>query len=184
MDDNKFTSGIYAITIAGQIALYHTESFGAPGDVLQLLHQVNWAGKRHPELEITDVDRMLLYSKSMIPITYYQPNRLFQPIGQESFDFLLGKIREGDRTTACYVLDYDQNRFALTSWDGDDLSTIKAPLQEFIDAYGRSLRKSSSTRTYLNEKAFSAELEKIATVEPVSASSNNPEQSEQGMVML
>lgn len=160
MENIPIQSGIYAITHKGQTAHYVTETFGAPHDVLRLLYTVHQAGVDHPDSPFSDVDRLLQYSHSMVPICVNERMRLFQPIERDEFDFVLDEIKGGGGGTACYELDYDQDRFAVTSWDDDVLKTASASLQDMFDACGWAFRMSErgTTHAQLNSKVLAASL--------------------------
>ena len=180
MEKAPIQSGVYTITHKGETAHYVTETFGNPQDVLMLLHRVHQAGVDHPDSPRSDVDRLLQYSCSMVPICINEHMRLFQPLEQDEFDFVLGEIKGGGGGTACYELDYDQDRFAVTSWDGDELKTASASLQSMVDACGKALRRtgSSQTQTHLNTKVLALSLAEIMTVKP--ADTGPSEQGRQG----
>ena len=168
MKNAPIQNGIYAITHNGQTAHYATETFGNPQDVLLLLHRVHEAVAAHPDSPLSDVDRLLQYSHSMVPICVNERMRLFQPIERDEFDFVLDEIKGGGGGTACYELDYDQDRFAVTSWDDDVLKTASASLQDMFDACGGAFRMSErgTTHAQLNSKVLAASLAEIMTVEP------------------
>lgn len=147
--------------------------------MLCLLQQVHKAGEAHPDSPYSDVDRLLQYSHSMVPICVSERMRLFQSMEQAEFDFVLGEIKAGAGGTACYELDYDKNRFAVTCWDDDDtLKTASAALLDMVDAYGGALRMKNKTQTYLNNKVFTARLAEIMTVEPVATNHTQTEQAD------
>lgn len=179
METAPVQNAIYAITYNGQTAHYATETFGNPQDVLLLLHRVHEAGAAHPDSPLSDVDRLLQYSHSMVPICVNERMRLFQPIERDEFDFVLDEIKGGGGGTACYELGYDQDRFAVTSWDGDVLRTASASLQDMFDACGKSIRRSgcSGTRTHLNTKVLTASLAEIMTIKPTITDPGETEQT-------
>ena len=179
MENIPIQSGIYAITHRGQTAHYVTETFGNPHDVLHLLYTVHQAGVDHPDSPFSDIDRLLQYSHNMVPISISERMRLFQPLEQAEFDFVLDEIKGGGGGTACYELDYDQDRFAVTSWDGDVLRTASASLQDMFDACGKSIRRSgcSGTRTHLNTKVLTASLAEIMTIKPTITDPGETEQT-------
>lgn len=179
MKNAPIQNGIYAITHNGQTAHYATETFGNPQDVLLLLHRVHEAVAAHPDSPLSDVDRLLQYSHNMVPISVSERMRLFQPLEQGEFDFVLDEIKGGGGGTAYYELDYDRDRFAVTSWDGDELKTASAWLQDMFDACGKSIRRSgcSGTWTHLNTKALTASLAEIMTIRPTSTDPGETEQA-------
>lgn len=160
MEKPPIQSGIYAITYKGQTSHYETEKFGDPQDVLCLLFTVHNAGVDHPDSPLSDVDRLLMYSHSLVPISTTERMRLFQPLDQEEFDFVLDEIRGGGGGTAHYELDYDQDHFAVTCWDGKVLRTASASFQDMLDACGGALSRSGQ----LNAKVLAASLAEIMTV--------------------
>lgn len=101
---------------------------------------------------------IISYSHSMVPICVNERMRLFQPIERDEFDFVLDEIKGGGGGTACYELDYDQDRFAVTSWDDDVLKTASASLQDMFNACGEAFRMSErgTTHAQLNSKVLAA----------------------------
>ena len=177
MEKAPIQSGIYAITHNGKTAHYATETFGNPQDVLMLLHRVHQAGVDYPDSPLSDVDRLLQYSHSMVPICINEHMRRFQPLEREEFEFVLGELEGGGGGTACYELDYDHDRFAVTSWDGNELKTASASLRNMIDVCGEALRRSGSskTQTHLNAEILASSLAEIMTVEPAIITPSEPD---------
>lgn len=164
MEQIPVQSGIYAITHKGQTAFYVTEKFGNLRDVLPLLHQVHAAKELHPDSPLSEADRLLQYSKSMVPICASQGLRLFQPLEREEYDFVLGEIKGGGEGTAHYRLNYDEDQFSVTIWERGELKTASASLQSMIAATGAAFIKRSGEQTYFSQKALIASLSEIMTI--------------------
>ncbi len=157
---------IYAITSNEKTSYYQTENFGSLKKLLSLLREVHTAKDRVPSIRTGNAERLVLYSKSMLPICPSLHFRLFQPLEPEKYAELLQQFCEQDTDDRQIALDYDGNQFAFSEWSIDGLITICGPLDGVISAYSGALRKKNSYQTYLNEKAFIAEMDRICKIGP------------------
>lgn len=168
MENTPIQNGIYTVIHEGQTMFYHTRSFGSLHDVLDLLRITRQAyekvDKRHPDENVPEAVRLSQCSKALAPIVFYQPSLLFQPLALEEFCYKAQELTNGDEGTAHYTIDYDGDRFAMTSWDSDGLWTIKAPLGGIIDAYGGAVHRHGRARSF-DEKSFLRDIETIASIE-------------------
>jgi hypothetical protein len=135
-------------------------------ELLSLLREVHTAKNRIPSIRSSNAERLVMYSKSMLPICPSRHLRLFQPLDPEVYSELLRQFPEQNTDNSQIVLDYDSNRFAFSIWGDDGPMTMSAPLDGIVSAYSGAIRKKSSTQTYLNEKVFNAEMERICEVAP------------------
>lgn len=175
MEQAPIQSAIYVITHKGNTDHYVTEKFGNLRDVLTLLHQVHTAREKHPDDPMSEVDRMLQYSKSMVPICVSPHLRLFQPLEQEEFDFVLGEIEGGGGGTAYYDLNFDEDRFSVTSWSDNELKTASGSLQQTITATSRAFKTRDGASTHFSQKALVEYLSVIMTVAPAAAGPVEPQ---------
>ena len=157
---------IYTITSNEKTSYYQTENFGRLRELLSLLREVHTAKDRVPSIRTGDAQRLVLYSKNMLPICPSPHFRLFQLLEPERYAELLQQFCEQDTDDRQITLDYDGNQFAFSEWNDDGLTTISGPLDGIISAYSGALRKKNSYQTYLNEKAFIAEMERICELGP------------------
>lgn len=157
---------IYIIISNEETSYYQTENFGSLRELLSLLREVHTAKDRVPSIRTGDAQRLVLYSKNMLPICPSLHFRLFQPLEPERYAELLQQFCEQDTDDRQITLDYDGNQFAFSEWNYDGLTTISGPLDGIISAYSGALRKKNSYQTYLNEKAFIAEMERICEFGP------------------
>ncbi len=172
---------IFAITSNQKTSYYQTENFGSLSQLLSLLREVHTAKERIPSIRTGNAERLVLYSKSMIPICPSLRLRLFQPLEPEKYSELLRQFPEQDTDDRQVILDYDSNHFAFSSWENDGPMTIHGPLDGVVSAYSGALRKKNSTQTYLNEKVFIAEMERICEAAPFGSAQDN--EQAQGMDM-
>lgn len=168
METIPIRNGINTIIQEGKTMFYHTRSFGSLHDVLGLLHAARQArrkvDKRNPDDNIPEAARLTMYSQTLVPIVFYQPSLLFQPLALEGFRYQAQELTDGDEGTAHYTIDYDGDRFTMASWDSDGLWTVKAPLGGIIDAYGGAVRRHGRARSF-DEKGFLRDNETIASIE-------------------
>lgn len=157
---------IYAITSNEKTSYYQTENFGSLRELLSLLREVHTAKDRVPSIRTGDAQRLVLYSKNMLPICPSPHFRLFQPLEPERYAELLQQFCEQDTDDRQITLDYDGNQFAFSEWNDDGPITICSPLDGIISAYSGALRKKNSYQTYLNEKVFIAEMDRICEIGP------------------
>ena len=178
MENIPIRNGLYTITHEGQTQFYHTRSFGSLHDVLDLLNTNKQAydkvDKRRPDSNIPEAKRLPMYSQSLAPIVFYQPSLLFQPLDQEEFGIRMEELDSGNESTAHYMLDYDADQFAMTSWDNDGLWTVKAPLSGIIDAYRGAIHRHGRARNF-DEKEFLDAAETILSVERTAGNHSAPE---------
>lgn len=160
---------IYAITSNEKASYYQTENFGNLRELLSLLREVHTAKDRVPTIRTGNAERLVLYSKSMLPICPSSYLRLFQPLEPEIYSELLHRFSEQDTDDRQVILDYDGNRFSFSTWEVDGPMTIRGPLDGIVSAYSGALRKKNSRQTYINEKVFIAEMDRICEVEPFGA---------------
>lgn len=168
MENTPIQNGIYTITYEGKTTFSQTRSFGSLHDVLDLLCTTRKAyekeDKRHPDENVPEAVRLSQYSQSRVPIVFYQPSLLFQPLNPEGFRFKVQELTDGDERIAHYTINYDEDQFAMTSWDSDGLWTIKAPLGGVIDAYGGAIHRYGRSRSF-DEDAFLRDIETISSIE-------------------
>ena len=177
------TRSIYAITSNEKTSYYQTEDFGSLVELLSLLRQVHTAKDRVPSIRTSNAERMVLYSKSMLPICPSPRMRLFQPLEPEQYTKLLHLFSELDTGDRQVILDYDGNHFSFSTWEDAGPITMRAPLDGIVSAYSGALRKKNSRQTYLNEKAFIAEMERICGVEPFGAEQEKEQTQSMNMDM-
>lgn len=127
-------NGIFTITSERRTGHYYTEDFAELMRVLPLLWSVHTARDRVPEIRGSDAEQLLSYSKTMLPICTKPSRRLFQPLEQERFEQLREDLVDGDTDLCHYTLDYDGNRFAMTSWANGGIDTLSLPLDCVISA--------------------------------------------------
>jgi len=173
--------GIYAITSNEKTSYYQTENFGNLRQLLSLLREVHTAKDRVPSIRTGNAERLVLYSKNMLPICPSPYLRLFQPLEPDKYSELLRRFAVQDTDDSQVILDYDSNRFSFSSWGDEGPKTITGPLDGIVSAYSGALRKKNSRQTYINEKVLAAEMERICEVTPFE-SVQNQEQT-QGMNM-
>ena len=161
-------NGIFTITSAGETGHYYAENFAELPQVLPLLWSVHTARDRVPELRTSDAEQLLSYSKGMLPICTTPGHRLFQPLEPEWFEQLREDFLDGDTDLCHYTLDYDGNRFAMTSWDKEGLGAFSAPMDGVISACAGARKLTSSGKPYFDQRILSRALQDIATVEPAS----------------
>jgi hypothetical protein len=169
---------LFAITSDKNTRHYRTENFGRLLELLDLLREVKTAKERIPTITASDAYRLVMYSKSMLPIS--SPSlRLFKALEPEEFAEKLHQFQTNPTEDRHVVLDYDGNRFASSEWTEDGLGTLSGPLDGVISAYAGALRKKNSYQTYLNQKVFAAKMESICTVSnaplPSEQTENSPE---------
>lgn len=157
---------IYAITSNEKTSYYQTENFGSLLQLLSLLRQVHTAKDRVPSIRTGNAERLVLYSKNMLPICPSPYLRLFQPLEPEKYSELLRQFPEQDTDDRQIILDYDGNHFAFSEWEDDGPITMRGPLDGVISAYSGALRKKNSYQTYLNQKVFIAEMDHICEIGP------------------
>lgn len=168
MENTPIQNGIYTITYEGKTTFSQTRSFGSLHDVLDLLCTTRKAyekvDKRHPDENVPEAVRLSQYSQSRGPIVFYQPSLLFQPLNPEGFRFKVQELTDGDERIAHYTINYDEDQFAMTSWDSDGLWTVKAPLGGVIDAYGGAIHRYGRSCSF-DEDAFLRDIETISSIE-------------------
>lgn len=166
MENTPIQNGIYTITYEGKTTFSQTQSFGSLHDVLDLLCTTRKAyekvDKRHPDENVPEAVRLSQYSQSRVPIVFYQPSLLFQPLNPEGFRFKVQELTDGDERIAHYTINYDKDQFAMTSWDSDGLWTVKAPLGGVIDAYGGAVHRHGRARSF-EENVFLRGIEAISS---------------------
>lgn len=164
---------IHAITSNEKTSYYQTENFGSLMELLSLLREVHTAKNRVPSIRTSNAERLILYSKNMLPICPSRHLRLFQPLEQEVYSELLQQFSEQRTDDRQIVLDYDGNHFSFTEWEDTGPITISGPLDGIISAYSDALRKKNSSQTYLNEKVFITEIERICEIGPLKYSQDD-----------
>lgn len=118
---------IYAITSNENTSYYQTENFGYLLELLSLLREVHTAKDRVPSIRSSNAERLVLYSKNMLPICPSPYLRLFQPMEPEIYSDLLRQFSEQDTEDRQIILDYDGNHFAYSEWNDDGPATICGP---------------------------------------------------------
>lgn len=159
-------NGIFTITSAGETGHYYAENFAELMQVLPLLWSVHTARDRVPGLRGGDADLLLAYSKSMLPICTTPSLRLFQPLEQARFEQLREDLVDGDTNLCHYALDYDGNRFAMTSWADDGIGTLSAPMDCVLSACAGAIQHRPSGQTYIDHGILNRALRDLATTEP------------------
>lgn len=159
-------NGIFTITSAGETGHYYAENFAELPQVLPLLWSVHTARDRVPELRSSDAQQLLSYSKGMLPICTTPSLRLFQPLEQARFEQLREDMLDGDTDLCHYTLDYDGNRFAMTSWGKEGVGAFSAPMDGVISACAGARKLNHSGKSYFDQRLLSSALQDIATVEP------------------
>lgn len=157
---------IYAITSDKKTSYYQAENFGDLLELLSLLREVHTAKDRIPSIRTSNAERLVLYSKSMLPICPRPYLRLFQPLQPEKYSELLLQFSVQYTSDRQIILDYDSNRFAFSDWQDEGPVTMQGPLDGIVSAYSGALRKKNSTQTYLNKKAFITEMDRICEYGP------------------
>lgn len=168
-------NGIFTITSAGETGHYYAEQFGDLAQVLPLLWSVHTARDRVPELRASDAEQLLSYSKGMLPICTTPSRRLFQPLERERFEQLREDLMDGDTDLCHYTLDYDGNRFAMTSWGKEGVGAFSAPMDGVAAACADAIQLRKRGRPYIDRGLLSRALQDIATVEPASTAQERTE---------
>lgn len=176
-------NGIFTITSEGKTGHYYTENFAELPQVLPLLWSVHTARDRVPELRASNATQLLSYSKGMLPVCTTPSRRLFQPLEQARFEQLREDLLDGDTDLCHYTLDYDGNRFALTSWGEEGVGAFSAPMDQVICACVGARKLSPSGKPYLDQRLLSRALQDIATVESASKTQELTEPDEPEMSM-
>ena len=162
----RVKDGLYAVTSCGETRYYFAEKFGSLVDLLAWMYTVRTERDRLPAISTPEARRLVQYSKKRTPIVRWDSESVFEPLEPEEYAFLWEEMQYRDQNCVHYALDYDQDRFRWSSWGGDGLTTLSAPMGQMLNAYRAALRDKNATQRYVNEKALSAELEKIVTLEP------------------
>jgi hypothetical protein len=148
---------IFAITSNEKTSYYQTENFGSLRQLLSLLREVHTAKDRVPSIRTGNAERLILYSKNMIPICPSLRLRLFQPLEPEHYSELLRRFPEQDTDDRQVILDYDGNRFAFSTWGDEGPTTISYPLDGIVSAYSGALCKKNSRQPISKKKVLAAE---------------------------
>lgn len=157
--------GIFTITSAGETGHYFAENFAELPQVLPLLWSVHTARDRVPGLRGSDAEQLLSYSKTMLPICTKPSRRLFQPLEQARFEQLREDLVDGDTDLCHYALDYDGNRFAMTSWANDGIDTLSLPLDCVISACEGARKQKPNGGSYFDPGILSRGLRELAAEE-------------------
>lgn len=160
------THSFYSITSNEKTSYYQTEDFGSLMELLALLREVHTVKDRVPSIRTGNAERLVLYSKNLIPFCPGPHMRLFQPLEPEKYTELLRQFPEQDTDDRQVILDYDGNHFSFSEWGDEGPTTISGSLDGVVSAYSGALRKKNSRQTYINEKVLIAEMERICEVTP------------------
>jgi len=164
-EETTMPNALFTITSEQAVSHYLTENFGALREVLALLHRVKNNVERNPNCRLTAAGWLTHTSKRGLPFSPHPSLRLFESLEPEDFSARLRAFHAKPKADRIVTLDYDANLFALSEWTPDGIETLSGPLDGVAAAYGAALRKKNSTQTYLNEKVFTAEMERVCTVE-------------------
>lgn len=154
-------NGIFTITSEEKTGHYYAENFAELMQVLPLLWTVHTARDRVPELQGSDAEQLLSYSKGMLPVCTTPSLRLFQPLERERFEQLREDLLDGDVTLRHYNLDYDGNRFAMTGWSEDGLGAMSAPMDCVISACAGAHKVKPSGQPYFDPRILNRALQDV-----------------------
>lgn len=158
---------IYAITSNAQTSYYKTEKFESLMELISLLREVHTAKDRVPSTRTGNAERLVLYSKGLIPFSPSGHLRLFQPLEPDLYAVLLKQFSEKGTADRHVILDYDSNQLSFTEWQHAEPITMCGPLDGIISAYSGALRKKGGKQRYVNEKEFYSEIERICEIGPL-----------------
>lgn len=158
-------NALFTITSGQAVNHYFTENFGALTEVLALLHRVKISMENNPDSTQNAAGWLTNISKRGLPFSPHPSLRLFETLEPEDFAARLRVFRSKPKADRIVTLDYDANLFALAEWRPDGIQTLSGPLDGVTAAYGAALRKKGGKQTYLNEKIFAAEMERICTID-------------------
>ena len=156
--------GLFTITAEGITQHYCAESFGGIVEVLDLLQRVHTAKDRVPSITQSDAARLVMYSKTMLPISVSPSLRLFQPISSAKFLESLAEIQCHPTQNTVVRLDYDSDRWEHSQWTDDGFERLSAPLSQAITVFEQALQKRGRSRIYLKESILADGLERICEV--------------------
>lgn len=156
-------NALFTVTSEQTVNHYFTKNFGALPEVLALLHRVKTSMENSPDSPQTAAKWLTNISKRGLPFSPHPSLRLFETLEPEDFAARLRAFHAKPKADRIVTLDYDSNLFALSEWRPDGIKTLSGPLDGVTAAYGAALRKKGGKQTYLNEKVFAAEMERICT---------------------
>ena len=168
---------VYAITANKKTSYYQVQNFGGLMELLSLLREVHTAKDRVPSINTSDAERLIQYSQNMLPICPSRFLRLFQPLEPEKYMELLQQFPEQYTNDSQIILDYDSDRFSFSEWSEDGPITMRGSLDGVVSAYSGALRKKGGGQTYINERVFIAEIDRIceySQFEPLNDSKPSP----------
>lgn len=173
-------NALFTITSGQAVNHYFTENFGALRELLALLHRAKRNMERNPDSRMTAAEWLTHTSKRGLAFSFHPSLRLFEALEPEDFAARLRAFHAKPKADRIVTLDYDANLFALSEWTPDGVETMSGPLNGVTDAYGAALRKKNSTQTYLNEKVFATEMERVCAIETEASASQIAEQDSGG----
>lgn len=175
-------NSIFEITHDGKKELYYSENFGDFKEVLYLLRGVKQAKSISPTIdEVSWLLKTFDKAHGLRPMCFTENARLFKRYDQADLQQQIKSIYNGATDLRHIVLDFDNNQFDFTEWQGENLATISTPLQEAILSYTKSIRKMNANTRYINEDAYKEAFDKITTTTIHDTESLDTE--EQGMSM-
>lgn len=169
---------LFAITSGDSTSHYYTQSFGSLREVLMLLHRAKENMAENPSSYLSAADWLLQTSKRLQAFSFHLSQRLFQPLGARDFVVHVQKFESRPRSERLVSVNYDTNLFAFSQWTPDGIETLRGPLDGVTAAYDGALRRKNSLQTYLNEKVFAAEMERICTTDTAVSSPPDMEPDE------
>lgn len=179
----NLTGALFDVTSDGERKQYAAEAVHSVREVLDLLWEVNTVPDRVPTAKGNDLSRLLIYSRSKLPICTTPAHRLLQPVGVEDFARMTARLCAAPSECIYVKINYDGDELAAADWHGGKLEKISGPLEATLSAYGDAIIRRSRKAVHLKERQFSAALDALCSRTPVESSADLLEPEPSGPAM-
>lgn len=165
----NLTGALFDITSDGAREFYAAEAVHSVRNALDLLWEVHTVPDRIPTAKGNDLSRLLLYSRSMLPICTTPSLRLLQPVKAEDFAEMITRLCAAPSEGIHVKINYDDDKLEMTEWHGGKLEKTSGPLDDILSAYGDAVIRRSRKNVHLKERQFSAALDTLCSLTAVEA---------------
>ncbi len=167
MSEGSIQHGIFEITSTGKTQRYFAEDFGGAQEALSILHLISLDMRRTPKGSVIDVNRLISRFEK-IPLDDLDTRLpMFVPLEQSGYEHRMAELEGGDASLAHYAVDYDHDRFSVTSWNNDELTRLSAPLDGMINSYSSAMRFVDPVHYTMDDRALVTAVREIAEVQTI-----------------
>lgn len=163
------------VSAQGKTGFYQVQKTLDIVKMIDLLWEVRTAKDRLPTLSDTESQRLLDYSRTMLPISTSTAVHLFKPLSVEEYEKLYHGFTAKPNNELCTNVNYDADRLAFTHWQDGELMTTAGPLSGILSAYGNAIIQRNSSSIILNNDEFAARLENVCIQSTLEQGGNTPE---------